>query len=92
MPCDQAVQSTLFVVMQRWQDVGELGPIHRCDKLFGYVSNFSLLLDAHSVHVSAYGFTRAGVHLSYGHTMLSAHACAYHAGGNDTLQSAMTEI
>ena len=29
----------MFVVMQRWQDVGELGPIHRCDKLFGYVSN-----------------------------------------------------
>ena len=24
--------------MQKWQNVGELGPIMRCDKMFGYVS------------------------------------------------------
>ena len=24
--------------MQKWQSVGELGPIMRCDKMFGYVS------------------------------------------------------
>ena len=24
--------------VQRWESVGELGPIHKCDKLFGYVS------------------------------------------------------
>ena len=33
-----AISLKLVVVLQKWADVGEFGPIHRCDKLFGYVS------------------------------------------------------
>ena len=29
---------TLPTVLQKWAEVGEFGPIRRCDKLFGYVS------------------------------------------------------
>lgn len=39
-----AVQSVSGAV-QKWQNVGELGPIMRCDKMFGYVSGRFLIMN-----------------------------------------------
>ena len=70
----------MVVAVQKWQNVGELGPIMRCDKMFGYVSGSTFTM--HYLEGGTYGRASATrlMHISIVTTLAALYgtSCMHH--------------